>query len=114
MENEKLINYELLKRYHGKSLAKINSLLAEAEEVSISTTPPTNSGAKLWFNTSEDESIIIPEIKDGEISAGDTWSSEKINNVMNATVTQEVDKAIMNFITTKEDIDALFEEEDVV
>lgn len=114
MGNEKLINYELLKRYHGKSLAEIKTLLAEAEEVAISTTPPTNSGAKLWFDMSENESIIIPEIKDGEISAGDTWSSEKINDVMNTTVPQEVGKAIMNFITTKEDIDAMFAEEDAV
>lgn len=105
MAERKLIDLELLQRYRGKSLAEINELIAEAQEISISTTAPTNSGAKLWINTSEDSEIIIPEINDAATSSSDTWSSEKINN----TIGESITATINDNLVTESDIDAMFE-----
>lgn len=105
MAERKLIDLELLQRYRGKSLAEINELIAEAQEISISTTAPTNSGAKLWINLSEGNEIVVPEINDTTTSSSDTWSSEKINN----TIGESVAAAINDNIVTESDIDAMFE-----
>lgn len=106
MAERKLIDIELLKHYRGKSLAEINELIAEAQEISISKTTPTNSGIKLWINTSEDSEITIPEINDTVTSSSDTWSSEKINS----TIGESITTAINNNLVTESDIDAMFEE----
>lgn len=105
MAEKKIIDLELLKRYHGKSLAEISQIVAEASEVSISTTAPTNSGAKLWINTSGDSEFTIPEINDMATTSSDTWSSAKIN----ATIDESITAAINDNLITKEDIDAMFE-----
>ena len=106
MAEKKLIDLELLKRYHGKSLAQIKELLKEAEEVSISSTVPTNSGAKIWVNTAATTEVVIPEINDGATSANDTWSSLKIVKVIDNTIETTINE---NLITT-DDIDAMFAE----
>ena len=52
------------------------------DEVSISDTEPAaDSGVKLWV-PSADDAISVPLISDDEISKEDTWSSEKINNMV--------------------------------
>lgn len=106
MATKKIIDLELLRYYHGKSLAEIEQLINENAEVSISTTEPTNTGAKLWFNTSENGVVNIPEINDSNTSTSDTWSSEKIS----ATIGVRIDEAITDNLVTKEEIDAMFEE----
>ena len=105
MAERKLIDLELLQRFRGKSLAEIKELIAESQEVSISETAPTNSGAKLWINTSGDSEISIPEINDATTSSSDTWSSEKINNKIGESITA----AINDNLVTESDIDAMFE-----
>lgn len=105
MAEKKLIDLELLKRYHGQSLAEINRIVADASEVFISETAPTNSGAKLWINTSGDSEISIPEIDDTATSSSDTWSSEKINS----TIEDSITAAINDNLVTESDIDAMFE-----
>lgn len=105
MAERKLIDLELLQRYRGKSLAEINELIAEAQEISISTTAPANSGAKLWINISEDSEVTIPEINDTSTSSSDTWSSEKINT----TIEDSITAAINDNLVTESDIDAMFE-----
>ena len=106
MAEKKLIDLELLKRYHGKSLAQIKELMKEAEEVAVSNTAPTNSGAKIWVNTAATTEVVIPEINDGATSDTDTWSSLKIVKVIDNTIETTIND---NLITT-DDIDAMFAE----
>ncbi len=105
MAEKKLIDLELLKRYHGQSLAEINRIVAESAEISISNVAPTNSGAKLWINVDSANEITIPEINDTATSSSDTWSSEKINN----TIGESITSAINDNLVTESDIDAMFE-----
>ena len=104
----------MLTRYHGKSLAEIHEIMAEAEEVSISETAPTNSGAKLWVDTSGGSEISLPEIKDDATSTTDTWSSYKINSTIATTMDEKVDtkvdEKIEQNIADTSDVDALFGE----
>ena len=106
MAEKKLIDLELLKRYHGQSRAEIYKIVADAEEVSISAIAPTNTGAKLWINTSEENEIAIPEINDSGTSSSDTWSSKKIND----TIGESITSAINDNLVSESDIDAMFEE----
>lgn len=114
MAERKLVDLEMLTRYHGKSLAKIHEIMAEAEEVSISETAPTNSGAKLWVDTSGGSEISLPEIKDDATSTTDTWSSYKINSTIATTMDEKVDtkvdEKIEQNIADTSDVDALFGE----
>lgn len=105
LAERKLIDLELLQRYRGKSLAEIKELIAEAQEISVSDVAPTNSGAKLWINTSGNNEITIPEINDTATSSSDTWSSEKISN----TIGESITAAINDNLVTESDIDAMFE-----
>lgn len=106
MATKKIIDLELLRYYHGRSLAEIEQLIADSAEVSVSDTEPTNTGAKLWFNTSTNETVNIPEINDSNTSTSDTWSSEKIST----TIGVRIDEVITDNLVTKEEIDAMFEE----
>ena len=122
MAERKLVDLEMLTRYHGKSLAEIHEIMAEAEEVSISEDAPTNSGAKLWVDTSGDSEVSLPEIKDDATSTTDTWSSYKINNAIATTVDTTMDEKVDTKVNTKideklqqniadtSDVDALFGE----
>jgi len=64
-----------------------NAINAVAPDVAVGTTTPT-SGEKVWIDTnklSEAESFTVPEIKDDQTNATDTWSSSKIaNEIANA------------------------------
>lgn len=106
MAEKKLIDLELLKYYHGKSLAQIKELMKESEEVAVSSTAPTNSGAKIWVNTSATTELVVPEINDSETSNSDTWSSLKIVKVIDNTIETTINE---NLITT-DDIDKMFAE----
>lgn len=118
MAERKLVDLEMLKRYHGKSLAEIYDILAEAEEVKISDIAPTNSGAKLWVDTTGDSEVNIPEIKDDATSTTDTWSSAKIISMVGTTVDTKVDEKvdtkveekISQSIADSSDVDSLFKE----
>ena len=114
MAERKLVDLEMLTRYHGKSLAEIHEIMAEAEEVSISETAPTNSGAILWVDTSGGSEISLPEIKDDATSTTDTWSSYKINSTIATTMDEKVDtkvdEKIEQNIADTSDVDALFGE----
>ena len=114
MAERKLVDLEMLTRYHGKSLAEIHEIMAEAEEVSISETAPTNSGAKLWVDTSGGSEISLPEIKEDATSTTDTWSSYKINSTIATTMDEKVDtkvdEKIEQNIADTSDVDALFGE----
>lgn len=110
MADKKLIDLELLKQYRGKSLAEIQRLIAEAQEVSISETAPTNSGAKIWIDTSMSGEVNIPEIKDDTTSSVDTWSSIKINSFVGTTVESTINETISDSIVTTDDIDNIFTE----
>lgn len=50
--------------------------------VSVDDEEPVDESIDLWVDTSEDEYIPIPEIKDDEISTVDTWSSKKISEFL--------------------------------
>lgn len=118
MAERKLVDLEMLTRYHGKSLAEIYGIMAEAEEVKISDTAPTNSGAKLWVDTSGDSEVSLPEIKDDSTSITDTWSSYKINSAITTTVDTTMDEKVDTKIGEKleqniadtSDVDSLFGE----
>lgn len=47
-----------------------------------SDTEPETEETEIWVDTSnsDENSFIVPEIKDNEVNGSDTWSSEKINN----------------------------------
>lgn len=120
MAERKLVDLEMLTRYHGKSLAEIYEIMGKAEEVAVSDTAPTNSGAKLWVDTSGGSEISVPEIKDNATSTTDTWSSSKINSAITATVNTTVEEKVDSKVNTKidekleqniadtSDVDALF------
>lgn len=110
MAERKLIDLETLKRYHGKSLAEIYKILEEKEEIKISDTEPTNSGAKLWIDTAGESEISVPEIKDDATSTTDTWSSAKITSTMASTVSASIDEKLSQNIADTSDVDSLFEE----
>lgn len=106
MAERKIIDLELLTRYHGKSLAQIYEIISNSEEVIISDTAPANSGAKLWVDTSGDSEVSLPEIKDDSTSTTDTWSSAKISSTMKAAVDTSIEEKLAN----TSDVDSLFEE----
>lgn len=107
MDIKKIIDLELLRYYHGKSLAEIRQLIDNNAEVFVSNIEPSSEGAKVWFNTSvEGTTVNVPEINDSRTSVSDTWSSEKIS----ATIDTSINEAITDNLVTKEDIDAMFKE----
>ena len=66
----------------------IRGQITRYNPIQVSNSKPTNSKAKVWINTSEEDSdetdLQIPEIKDKVISSTDTWSSKKINELNEA------------------------------
>lgn len=58
----------------------INEAVTFADDiVKVSETKPESKYNKIWLNP-DNESLNIPEIKDDETSAVDTWSSQKIQS----------------------------------
>jgi FtsZ-binding cell division protein ZapB len=54
---------------------KINNLVVFGEE------EPTDSTARIWIKESSDtETVSLPQIKDDEVNKNDTWSSSKIDS----------------------------------
>lgn len=54
--------------------------------IEVSETEPTEEKVHLWINPDGKDDISIPEIKDSEISTEDTWSSSKINEMINGAI----------------------------
>lgn len=54
-----------------------------ASGISVSDVEPTDESS-IWINPDTEESYTVPEINDETVSAEDTWSSEKINNQIEA------------------------------
>ena len=54
--------------------------IKKVSTIAVSESQPRDENVKLWINPEADETINVPEIKDNEISAVDTWSSQKINS----------------------------------
>lgn len=60
---------------------KKNEVIADIEQygaLQVSNEEPTSENVDLWINPDNEEEYSVPEIKDGEVNASDTWSSEKI------------------------------------
>lgn len=52
--------------------------------VKSSATEPTDKNISIWIKTSGISDIEIPEIKDDETNLTDTWSSQKISEMVNS------------------------------
>lgn len=48
--------------------------------IAVGNEEPTEDAVKVWIVPDSEEEIQIPEIKDSEVSAVDTWSSQKIQS----------------------------------
>lgn len=55
------------------------------EEIQISEEEPTDTNIKMWI-TESDNTVNIPLIDDEHISSADTWSSNKINTLIDGKV----------------------------
>ncbi|MCM1220163.1 MAG: hypothetical protein NC548_37300 [Lachnospiraceae bacterium] len=68
------------------SSSKINNMIKYAtKDVIVSETQPSASDTKLWIDqrpASEADSFMVPEIRDDSINSVDTWSSSKINSML--------------------------------
>ena len=53
--------------------------------VAVQTTSP-NTSVKVWINPEEDTTITIPDIKDNTIASDSTYSSQKIESLVNKDV----------------------------
>lgn len=48
----------------------------------VSSSEPTDERTKIWLNPDVDEEFSLPEINDDSVSEVDTWSSQKIKNML--------------------------------
>ena len=69
------------------------AVISGSEEIVISETEPTSEDIKMWVNLTGDSGVTIPEVKDNEISEQDTWSSKKINEIINNGVNSHLTKS---------------------
>ena len=63
----------------------IDTIYAELQKmygVQISDTEPTEERTGIWVDTSSTETFSVPEIKDDVVNTTDTWSSQKINQMV--------------------------------
>ena len=63
----------------------IDTIYAELQKmygVQISDTEPTEEHTGIWVDTSSTETFSVPEIKDNVVNTTDTWSSQKINQMV--------------------------------
>lgn len=63
----------------------IDTIYAELQKmygVQISDTEPTEERTGIWVDTSSTETFSVPEIKDNVVNTTDTWSSQKINQMV--------------------------------
>ena len=54
------------------------------DTIEVSKTEPTSEHAQVWINPDEDTTFNIPEVNDETVSPEDTWSSQKINQELEA------------------------------
>lgn len=68
------------------SSSKINNMIKYAtKDVIVSESQPSASDTKLWIDrrpASEADSFMVPEIRDDSVNSVDTWSSSKINSML--------------------------------
>ena len=68
------------------SSSKIDKMIKYAtKDVIVSETQPSASDTKLWVDqrpASEADSFMVPEVRDDLVSSVDTWSSSKINSML--------------------------------
>ena len=91
----------------------ITQQIADYKGVSVSNTAPAKSShIDVWVNTTDNESGVIklPQIDDTTTSSDDTWSSSKINAMIEATKTQvlDADGTILPVASIIDDGDASF------
>ena len=71
----------------GKTYANAGTAVREqirdTHVMEVSTTKPTRDNTQIWINPNEHEDFCLPEIKDDEVNAEDTWSSNKISHELN-------------------------------
>lgn len=63
----------------------IDTIYAELQKmygVQISDAEPTEERTGIWVDTSSTETFSVPEIKDNVVNTTDTWSSQKINQMV--------------------------------
>ena len=63
----------------------IDTIYAELQKmygVQISDTEPTEERTGIWVDTNSTETFSVPEIKDNVVNTTDTWSSQKINQMV--------------------------------
>ena len=70
---EHLIDY--LQTYTDNKLNTMSS-------IEVSETEPTNENVDIWLDPTLNETVNIPEINDNTISTVDTWSSQKISDIV--------------------------------
>ena len=67
---------------YGSAGSAVREQIRDTHMIEVGTATPTRDNTQLWINPLEEETIILPEIKDDQLSDMDTWSSRKINQVM--------------------------------
>lgn len=67
----------------NKKTEVINAI-EEYGAVQVTGTIPESENVDVWIDDREQEEYTLPEVKDGEISESDTWSSKKINEELQA------------------------------
>lgn len=84
----------------GKQLSTEDYTTEEKQKLSTMTSvvvddeEPTDESVNFWVDTSQNEDIAsIPEVRDTEISSGDTWSSQKISDEI-SKVSSDVDAVV--------------------
>lgn len=93
-EEEELRTYKKLEEKIEELEEKIENIEpggGGTAEVEISETEPTDENVDLWVKPSSEEEVKLPEIKDDEVSAVDTWSSQKINAMFTEYVEEIAD-----------------------
>lgn len=65
-----------------KAIDMIYAELQKMYGVQISDTEPTEERTGIWVDTSSTETFSVPEIKDNVVNTTDTWSSQKINQMV--------------------------------
>lgn len=69
----------------GKTYANAGTAVREQLRnlhcIEVTNKEPTRDNTQLWINPDDEDTWMMPEIKDNEVSAVDTWSSQQIDMV---------------------------------
>ena len=63
---------------------ELENVMNSIEKTVSSDTQPTEENVTLWVNTSEDETTTVTRINDETVASNTTWSSEKVNTLINS------------------------------